>query len=326
MTSTYVSFLAGHLSAFVALRRSLGFEYKTQVYVLAQFDRVVHQEMTAPGPVTRQVVEAYLGAMAALRPLTRRVRLSVIRQFLIYLWRLEPRTYVPERSLLPVGAEPTPPHIYTEEEIRALMTQALRYPVRYPSRRWGLYHTLIGFLYATGLRISEALALSLGDVDFEQSVIHIRKTKFHKSRLVPLASSTCVALRQYLAERADRGHPTAPSSSVFTSHAGTPLPYSTACQVFQKIVALAGLRGADGRRTPRLHDLRHTAAVRRLYLWYCEGKDVNALLPFLVTYLGHSAVSSTQTYLTATAALLEQASMRFESQFPLDASTAGSMS
>lgn len=319
MTTAYVSFLADQFNAFVAFRRSLGFAYTTQTYILRQFDRVVQQEMRSPGAVTREVVEAYLETLASLRALTRRTRLSVIRQFLLYLWRLEPQTYVPERSLLPVGASPRPPHIYTAEEIRALMTQALRYPSRYPSRRWGLYHTLIGFLYATGLRISEALTLTLADLDMERGLVHIRRTKFHKTRLVPLAPSTCQALQQYLSERAQRGYPTTASSCVFTTRAGAPLPYSTVCTVFQKIVNLAGLRPAAGRRAPRLHDLRHTAAVRRLYLWYCQGEDVQALLPVLVTYLGHSAVRCTETYLTATQELLEQASTRFEAHFPLDA-------
>ncbi len=318
MTVAYVSFLAARLTDFVALRRSVGFVYTTQVYVLRQFDRVVQQEMTQPGPVTRAVVEAYLTSLVGLRPLTRRVRLSIIRQFLLYLWRFEPQTYVPERSLLPKGAGPRPPHIYTDKEIQALMCQALRYPTRYPGRRWGLYHALIGFLYATGLRISEALALTLADLDFEQRLVHIRKTKFHKSRLVPLASSSCHALQQYLVERAARGHPTTPSATVFVSGLGGPLPYSTALHAFQRIVRLAGLRGPAGSRAPRLHDIRHTAAVRRLYLWYCEGKDVNALLPVLMTYLGHSAVRCTETYLTATAELLEQASVRFQAHFPLD--------
>ena len=317
MTVRYVSFLAERLNDYVAFRRSVGFEYRTQVYILGTFDGVVQRQMPRPGPVRRDLIEAYLEATRALRPLTRRVQLSVVRQFLIYLRHFEPETHVPERALLPAGASPRPPYIYTEEEIRTLMREAVGYPVRYRCRRWILYSTLIGYLYVTGLRIGEALALTLADLDLQRGIVHIRKTKFHKSRLVPLTRSSREALQRYLAERAERGHPTPPSSPLFVGPNGGVLHYSTASQAFARILEMAGLNHPPGGRRPRLHDLRHTAAVRRLYLWYREGKDVQALLPVLVTYLGHSAIRCTEIYLTATAELLAEASTRFEERFPL---------
>ena len=320
---SYSSFLAERLTDFVAFRRSVGFEYRTQVNVLLEFDRVVREEMSHPGPVTRDLIEAYLRRTSPLRLLTRRVRLSTVRQFLLYLRQFEPRTFVPERSLLPAGASPRPPHIYTEGEIQALLREALRFPVRYPRRRWLLHYTLIGFLYVTGMRISEALALTLADVDFRKGIVLIRKTKFHKSRFVPLATSSCEVLKRYLVARAEKGHATTPAAPLFVGANGGPLPYSTARQAFHRISEMAGVRGPPGSRRPRIHDLRHTAAVRRLYLWYREGKDVQALLPVLVTYLGHSAVYCTEVYLTATSELLALAGQRFEEQYPLDSGREG---
>lgn len=318
MTVHYASFLADRLADFVAFRRSLGFEYRSQVYVLHQFDAVVQQVMTQPGPVTRDIVEAWLRSLCELRLLTRRVRLSTIRQFLIYMRRFEPETYVPGRSLLPVGASPRPPHIYTDQEIQALLREARRFPARFPSRRWLLYYTLIGFLYVTGLRISEALALTLADLDLDRGLVHVRKTKFHKSRFVPLTQSSRLALRRYLVQRAERGHPTTPTSPVFVSASGGALPHSTARHGFRRIAEMAELSAPAGGCGLRLHDLRHTAAVKRLYLWYREGRDVQALLPVLVTYLGHSAVHCTEVYLTATAELLSEASAWFEEHYPLE--------
>jgi len=312
------SVLGKRLTEFIAFRRSVGFDYRSQVHVLLQFDRVVREEMCAPGPVTRDLVEAYLRKTSRLRPLTRRVRLSIVRQFLLYLRQHEPETFIPERSLLPGGAAPRPPHIYTEKEIQALLRESLRFPTRYPRRRWLLHHTLIGLLYVTGLRISEALALTLADVDLCQRTVRVRRTKFHKSRIVPLATSSCAAVKRYLVERAEKGHATTSTAPLFVSINGGPLPYSTALGAFHKISRMAGVRGPPGTRGPRIHDLRHTAAVRRLYLWYREGKDVQALLPVLVTYLGHSAVRYTEVYLTATSELLAQASERFEERFPLN--------
>ena len=319
----YGSFLGERLTDFVAFRRSVGFDYRGQVYNLLEFDRVVQEEMPEPGPVTRDLVEAYLRSTSRLRLLTRRVRLSTVRQFLLYLRQYEPETFVPERSLLPAGASPRPPHIYTDDEIQALLREALRFPVRYPRSRWLIQYTLIGFLYVTGLRISDALALTLADLDLRQGTVHVRKTKFHKSRIVPLATSTCEALKRYLVQRAEKGHATTPTAPLFVGARGGPLSYSTTLRTFHRISRMAGVRGPPGTFGPRIHDLRHTAAVRRLYLWYRDGKDVQALLPVLVTYLGHSAVHCTEVYLTATSELLAQAGERFEERFPLDGERGG---
>lgn len=319
----YTSVIAEHLGSYVALRRNLGYELRTQVYTLGQFDRVVDQEMTRPGSVTREVVEAYLKSLDGLQPITRRVRLSAVRQFLLYLRQFEPETFVPDSSLAPARSSPRAPYIYTNEEIRALLREALNFPFRYPRRRWLLYHSLLAFLYATGMRISEALALMLRDVDLNRGLVHIRKTKFHKARVVPLLGSTCEGLGRYLTARAERGHPTTPEAPLFVNKEGKPLPYSTARQAFAAIAKCAGVRGAKETRRPRIHDLRHTAAVRRLYLWYQAGKDVQALLPVLVTYLGHSAVRCTEIYLTTTAELLAEANKRFENHLDLDAQSKG---
>lgn len=317
-TVTYASVLATRLTDYVALRRSLGFEFRTQVRVLRQFDRVVQREMAHPGPVTPAVIAAFLRGLVGVQVTTRRLRLSIVRQFLLFLRQLEPETFVPDRSFEPARASPRAPYIYTDAEIQALLREARRFPVRYPGRRWLLYPTLIGFLYATGMRISEALALTLEDIDWRHAVVRIRKTKFHKARLVPVTPSSCAAITRYLTARADRGHPTAPTTPLFVNAKGDRLSYSAALHAFHRIARMAGVRGAPGTPGPRLHDLRHSAAVRRLYLWYREGKDVQALLPVLVTYLGHSAVRSTEIYLTATAELLDEASARFEQHFPLD--------
>jgi site-specific recombinase XerD len=312
----FTSCLADHLSAYLALRRSVGYELRSQTYCLRDFDRVVNREMRSPGPVSRELIEAYLRTLAHLQPITRRLRLSTIRQFLLYLRQFEPVTYIPDRSLEPARSSPRLPYIFTEDEIRALTQAAYEYPHRYPARRWLLYPTFFALLYVTGMRVSEALSLTLADLDLEQAVLRIRKTKFHKSRLVPLQPSSCAATQQYLTCRASRGHRTTPDAPLFVNDQGKKLPYRTVQTAFQAVRRMARI-GTDKQR-PRIHDLRHTAAVRRLDLWYREGKDVQSLLPVLVTYLGHSSVSGTAIYLTTTAELLVQASARFEQHFSTD--------
>jgi site-specific recombinase XerD len=302
------------MSAYLALRRSLGRETCTHSYLLHQFDCVAAKQMHSPRPVSREVVEEYLRTLAHLQPTTRRLRLSVIRQFLLYLFRYEPSTFIPDRSMGPTRPEPRKPYIFSEAEVHALVRAAYRYPRRQRCRRWLLYPTLFGLLYVTGMRISEALGLKLEDLDFGQDVLRIRKTKFHKSRLIPLTASSCAALRKYLIARAERGHPTGPDAHFFVNDQGKRLPYPLVREVFHIIARMAGIE-SEARRNPRIHDLRHTTAVRRLYLWYREGKNVQGLLPVLVTYLGHSSVCGTAIYLNTTAELLAEASARFEKHF-----------
>ncbi len=314
----FSSFLAERLTAYLSFRRSLGYEFRGKACLLRQFDRVVAREMPTPGPVSREVVMAYLGSLAHLKSTTRRVRLSMVRQFLRFQQQSDPDTYIPERSIEPGRASPRCPYIFNDAEIRALVKAAHHYPARYRSRRWLLYPTLFGLLYASGMRISEALDLTLRDVDFRDAVVRIRKTKFHKARLIPLQASTCAALRRYLIARAERAHSAEGDASFFVKGDGQRLSYTTVRTAFHACARMAGIEDPGAAVKPRLHDLRHTAAVRRLHLWYREGKNVQALLPVLVTYLGHSSVSSTAIYLTTTGELLAEASARFEAAYPQD--------
>lgn len=314
---TFISVLADQLAAFVKLRRSLGFELRSQAYVLGRFDKVMATKMRRRGPVTRRHVEAYLRALDGLQPLTRRHWLCHVRLFLLYLKQFEPNTFIPDRSFAPAQASPRAPHIYPEGEIRALLQEAAHFPYRYRCRRWLQYQMLFGLLYVTGMRISEALALTLDDFDRRDGILRIRRTKFHKSRLIPLMSSTQERLRQYLERRAERGYSTGPHSPLFVGDKGNRMRYSVARHAFHEITRRAGIRVA-GRPAPRIHDLRHTATVHRLYLWYRERKDVQALLPALVTYLGHSQISSTDLYLTMTSELLDEAGKRSERRHLLE--------
>jgi integrase len=307
----FVSVLRDQLAGFVRMRRSLGYELRSQIYVYRQFDRVLSREMRSPGPVKRPMVEAFLRTLDGLEPLTRRMRIFHVRQFLLHWQQTEPDTFVPDRSMVPAHDSPRSPHIYSAAEIEALLEAASTYPRRYACRRWSVHRTLLGLLYVTGMRISEALGLTLADIDWRSDVIHIRRTKFHKSRLVPFTPSTREALRRYLVERAERGHSTEPAAPLFVTAKGHRLPYSTARGRFNDIAHLAGVR-VTGRRGPRLHDMRHTAAVHRMCLWYRQGKDVQALLPALVTYLGPSKISSTDLYITMTPELLDAARDRFD--------------
>jgi len=315
----FKSVLRADLAGYVRLKRSLGFDLRDQIYTLGKFDRLLTREMSTAGPITRAIVESFLRSLNGLSPLTRKRQLSIIRQFCLHLRQGEPVTFIPGRDLEPGRAAPRAPHIYSAEEIQRLLRGALDFHVRpRGSLRPKTYHCLFALLYAAGLRISEALAFNLDDLDVRQQLLHVRKTKFYKARLVPLAASTVAGLKRYLVLRAEKGHSTAPSAPFFVNDWGQRIPYDTAQPTFRRISRKCGLRGPAGTRGPRLHDLRHSFAVHRLLAWYREGKNVQALLPALATYLGHAHISGTQVYLHATEELLAVASDRYRQHFDLD--------
>jgi integrase len=173
--------------------------------------------------------------------------------------------------------------------------------------------TLIGLLAATGLRPGEALALDLQDVDLQSGILAIRHTKFGKSRFVPIKDSTCKALTHYV-ERRNEVCARPPTNRFLISENGTQLRDDIARRTFARVSRAIGLRAAAGSRRigrgPRLQDMRHTFATRKLIEWYRAGLDVERELPKLTTYLGHVDVSHTYWYIEAVPELLQLATER----------------
>ena len=309
----FLSVLASRFSGFVVFRRLGGVDPRRQTQLLKFFDRFLYQGgFQGPWP-TRDVVERYVATTQHLHPGTRGNRLSVVRQFCRYLRQFEPECYVPLRRLVEERRPARIPHIYTENEIRALLKAARDLPSP-GSLRPKTYATLFGLLYTTGLRCGEAFALNLGDVDLRRKLLFIREGKFGKSRWVPISPSTSEALQNYIRERAGVAPATA-ERPLFLTSTGRRVYHSNAEFAFRKVLTQCGLRGGRGCVGPRMHDLRHSYACTRLVKWYREGKDVQTLLPALATYLGHVRISSTQVYLRATAELLEEAKERFLHNF-----------
>jgi integrase len=166
--------------------------------------------------------------------------------------------------------------------------------------------TLIGLLYATGIRIGEAMALNIGDLDPRHSLLSVVRGKFGKSRNLPLRESTSSALVRYI-EDSHRPIGTRATAPLFVSSLKRRLAQPTASGALTAVCQRAEL----SKPWPRPHDFRHTFAISCVAAWYAEGRNVESLLPILSTYLGHSSVENTRLYLTANGALLEQASARF---------------
>ena len=175
------------------------------------------------------------------------------------------------------------------------------------------FRALLLLLYGAGLRVGEALGLAQEDVDLPGALLTVRGTKFYQTRLVPVGPDLARALESYATTRAAFPPPAEGVATFLASCDGTPLKTRTVHKAFDALRRHAGVRNVEGARyQPRLHDLRHAFATKRLASWYRQGADVQRLLPVLSTYLGHVNLAGTQVYLTMTPELLREASLRFE--------------
>jgi integrase len=283
------------LTRYVDLHRSVGFKFKTQHLLLRNFVRFAE----AQGDEFVQVARVLDWAAQAPSLPQRRNRLLTARRFALALRAEDPRHELPAADALGRGRfERRPPHIYTLDEVAALMKAASELKP-YGSIRPLMYSTLFGLIAATGMRISEALAMRLEDLTEDGLVI--RETKFHKSRLLPLHETTWQALNRYLSVRCQLG---TLDNAVFVSNTAAAPAYPTVVAIFLQLARSVGLRGAPGERGPRIHDLRHSFAVRSLES--CPRDAVAHHIVALSTYLGHGHVTDTYWYLQATPILMRQ--------------------
>ncbi len=298
--------LRDSLVDYLTMRRALGYKLRRHQKLLAQFADYLDGIEAARITVENAVAWARLPTNGSVTWWAS--RLSIARGFAIYLHTLDPAHQVPPADVLPYRSHHATPYLYSDQDIRALITAAdtLRFPLRAAT-----YKTLIGLLAVTGMRIGEAISLDCDDLDLGQSVLVVRTGKFGKSRELPLHATTMQSLRTYLHHR---GHlrPTPSTSALFVSPAGTRLLYCDVNWTFLKLVDLAGLRSRSASCRPRLHDLRHSFAVHTLLDWNHAGVDVQPRLPLLSTYLGHVNPGATYWYLSAAPDLMILASNRLE--------------
>jgi integrase len=294
---------------YLEYRRRLGYRLRIEGQMLLEFARYADRSGHR-GPLTTELAARWARLPAEAAPLYQARRLEVVRCFARHRAIFDPATEIPPEGLLGSAHRRTVPHIYTEAELSSLLAAARRLPSS-DGLRPRTYATLLGLLSCTGLRISEALKLSRGDVDSGQGTLTIRESKFHKSRLVPLHASVVQPLCEYGRHR-DRCHPIPQTEAFFVSDRGTTLAASTVRHTFQQLRRDLPNAPQTGGRAPRIHDLRHTFACRRLLRWYADGTDLGHAVAALSTYLGHAKVSDTYWYLTGIPELLDLATGRFE--------------
>lgn len=291
-------------------RRQLGFALTSSGAELMRFARFA-DELGHRGPLTQELQLKWArehvrqtGAVTAAR------RLEIIRPFAAYYRQFEADTEIPPLGVLGRGHRRLAPHIYTDEEVQQLLEQAGRLTPR-GSLRPLMYRTLFGLIAAAGLRLSEALKLQVVDVDLQAATITVRQTKFHKSRCLPLHRCTVQALSEYRLAR-DGVANLDTSAPFFVSRTGGQLPVSTVENVFRRVRRRLGWQARGDHPHPRIHDLRHTFAVRRVLCWRESGESIDHAMFWLCTYLGHAKISNTYWYLTGVPELMDSIGARFE--------------
>ena len=298
--------LKSALADYLSMRRALGYKLQRTEKLLADFIRYI--EAASVDRITIDIAVAWATSPVGAGRNWWSGRLTVVRGFARYLQTLDASTEVPPADLLPARPRRAVPYLYSDEDIQALVAAAesLDSPLRILT-----YQTLIPLVAVTGMRIGEAIRLDRNDLDLEAGVLTVWLSKFGKSRELPLHDSTLDALRTYLRRR-DRLYPRPAAPSLFISTAGTRLLYCNVQWTFARLVRQAGLKPHSANSSPRLHDLRHTFAVRALIDAYRSDMNVAARLPLLSAYLGHVHPGHTYWYLSAAPELLALAGQRLE--------------
>ncbi len=300
--------LQDHLAEYIKARRALGARLEEPAICLGGFLKFLARRKSHF--ITIPLALEWAQQSKGVQPATWARKLSMVRQFAHWMSVIDPRHQVPPRRLLNARHRRGKPHIYSDNEITQLMVETDHLKSSNGMRALTV-KTLIGLLAATGLRPGEAAALELHDVDLQGQDLIIRESKFGKSRLVPIHPTTTQELKYYARER-DKAFPCPSSKSFFVSEHGLALDLKIVRRWFCKISVACGLRKkVHGHRCghgPRLQDLRHTFATRRLVEWYHDKCNVAVQMPKLATYLGHSSVECTYWYIEAVPELLKLAS------------------
>jgi integrase/recombinase XerD len=304
--------LVEQVAAYLAHARALGHRYRQEEWLL----HTLLRELPALGhaDLTADSVAAWFNSRHHLHANTRRKWAQQLRRFCLFRRRADPDCFVPPAEFACRAQPYVTPVIIEERQVASMLAAAdtlepnLHSPLRPAAMR-----IAVVLLYTTGMRLGELQRLLLGDVQDDGAVLRVRESKFHKSRLLPLSASAQAELLAYLERRAAVGFDAHPAAPLLCTRARQSMGAYSISGLQHALKSL--LRGACPAPRPRVHDLRHSFAVRALARWYHQGVDVQAQLPKLAMYMGHASIESTAYYLRWTETISGLASRRFEQHF-----------
>ena len=278
-------------------KRSLGFSFGvSSFYLIRHMDDYFKRYNLSSPVLTKRMAEDFVSRRDGESRKTQYMRMSLIRQFALFMNRKNFDFYVYPNSLIPLPKTFTP-YIFTHEEIKRIVNVADQLPYRPQSKYYHMiYPMLFRILYGCGLRISEALSLKKSEVELTNGILTIVKAKSGTSRLVPMSWSLTDCCRRY-AE--DMEFDMLEEGYFFPSRDGGMYHRTPVYLKFKQFMKIAGIF-PEGSVGPRVHDIRHTYAVHALEKMIDDGQDVYCALPILSAYMGHCGIESTEKYLRLT--------------------------
>jgi integrase/recombinase XerD len=312
----FISPLAPQLARFLALKRAMGYRYREEARALRELDAFLNSRLSAKEPViSLAIVHDYVARRGDESETTRGHRLTLIREVCRFLRLEDARVVVPDRGYLRIVRRKFVPRVLSREEGRRFLQACAELPA---GRRSPIRSTVLGtalrILYLAGLRAGELLRLTHADVDLDAGTLHIRHTKFDKSRVVPLAPDVVKHLVDCRTVAVKHLGSCPPQEPFFVSPRGGRYSITALRDAFHQALNAAGIE-CTGNNRIRLHDLRHSFAVLRLLLWCDQNADLGAKLPLLATYLGHVGLASSQRYLQLTQDLMGEITRRHQARF-----------
>lgn len=299
--------LADLIEAFVREKRACGYKYERAVEILRQLDRLWATSKDALPALSQKWAEQFFKVRPGESRQGPAKRASVWRELARHARRNGLEAYIPSNHTMPLGHDSYAPFIFTRPQIGAILSAFDTLPIRNwsPRRPWAM-GLLFRLLYGTGMRIGEALRLTNGDFDPQSNVLTIRQGKNRRDRIVPLAPSVANRFCEYC-----QCYPGSDDTPVFLSPLRPRALTKTAVRSsFRCALSSAGLPPRSRGQGPRIHDLRHTFAVHRLEKWYRAGENLEAKLPILAAYMGHTHMRETFYYLRITGAFFPEISRR----------------
>lgn len=304
------------IQRYLTLKAALGRRYDGERRVLRHLEAFLRTQ-GRQRDLTPATFAQWCLSQAHLASGVRRNRMRIVRNLCLYRRRTDATCFVPDARLFPPCHQRRRPYLFTEADIVRILAEAATLgPTLGSPLRADTYRLAVILLYTAGLRRGELTRLTVGDYDRETQVLHVRASKFHKSRLVPLSVDAAAGIAAYLHLRRHRGFPVDADTPLLWHRTRPGAPYTGAglAQGLRQLFRQAGLTGPRGGGA-RVHDLRHTFAVHALSRWYRAGIDVQSKLPALAAYLGHVSIVSTAHYLHFVAPVSSAASARFAQRY-----------
>lgn len=305
----YVGPFAEHLQKHISLKKSVGYKYECGAKRLLNFDRFTVEKYPNASILCKEIVLDWCSRKPHESQASQCSKASIMRQFAVYLQSIGENAYVIPKSFYPRAAQYLP-YIYTADELKRFFSETGKcHHVSFCPYREHIMPLFFRMIYSCGLRVTEARLLTVGDVDLDGGILSIRHSKKDNDRLVPMTNSLKQRCREYYSKV--HSHPV-DSDWFFPGQNGKPLTKTNVYSNFRRFLWKAGISHGGRGKGPRIYDFRHSYACHCLKKWVLEGRDLQAYLPVLKTYMGHYSFNETAYYLRMTADVFPDICIKLE--------------